>query len=200
MPHTAYALLKAIRNHQIGSPRVTPPSAGGAPNACNLCHLDRPLAWTQEWLGRWYRQPAVELPPESGKVSAAAQWLLQGHAAQRVIAAWHFGWKPALQTGGGAWVAPLLAATLADDYGPVRFVAARSLRQQEGFADLAVDFLAAPDDRRRASEEVLARIAGHQPASPGRSERLQDPDGRLDRAALESLRQAQDRRPVTVKE
>ncbi|MFM7102481.1 MAG: cytochrome c3 family protein [Verrucomicrobiota bacterium] len=200
MPHTAYALLKAIRNHQIASPRVTPPAAGGAPNACNLCHLDRPLAWTQEWLGRWYRQPAVELPPGAGQLSAAAQWLLQGHAAQRVIAAWHFGWEPALQAGGGAWVAPLLAATLADDYGPVRFVAARSLRQQPGFAELAVDFLAAPDERRRTAEEVLDRAAAREPAGPGRSERLQLPDGRPDRAALETLRQAQDRRPVTVKE
>ena len=39
---------ESIRSHQVSSPSVAeslPPV--GRPNACNLCHLDRTLAWTR---------------------------------------------------------------------------------------------------------------------------------------------------------
>src|SRR5947208_5654909 len=52
MPHTTYGVLKAIRSHQVGSPRVADELATGRPNACNLCHLDKPLAWTAHQLDR----------------------------------------------------------------------------------------------------------------------------------------------------
>lgn len=41
MPHTSYALFRAIRSHQIASPGVAASARYGTPNACNLCHLDR---------------------------------------------------------------------------------------------------------------------------------------------------------------
>jgi hypothetical protein len=46
MPYTTYGLLKTIRSHQISSPSVAASLQTGRPNACNLCHLDRTLAWT----------------------------------------------------------------------------------------------------------------------------------------------------------
>ena len=60
MPHTVYGLLKGIRNHRIDSPHVTGSSGGDErPNACNLCHVDRSLAWTAQQLARWYKQPVA---------------------------------------------------------------------------------------------------------------------------------------------
>ena len=71
MPRTTYALLKGIRSHRITSPRVDT-TPGAAPNACNLCHLDRGLSWTSHWLARWWgggshqdlatEHPATEYP------------------------------------------------------------------------------------------------------------------------------------------
>ncbi|HSH75386.1 MAG TPA: cytochrome c3 family protein, partial [Longimicrobiales bacterium] len=54
MPHTTYGLFSAIRSHRIDSPRVRVSLESGRPNACNLCHLDRTLAWSAEYLNDWY--------------------------------------------------------------------------------------------------------------------------------------------------
>ena len=50
MPYTTYGLLKTIRSHTVGSPTVKESVDTGRPNACNLCHLDRTLAWTDDAL------------------------------------------------------------------------------------------------------------------------------------------------------
>jgi predicted CXXCH cytochrome family protein len=200
MPHTSYALLKAIRNHRIASPRAAPLSAAGPPNACNLCHLDRPVAWVQDRLVAWYGQKPVELPEADQTTAAGVRWLLEGHAGQRLITAWHLAWEPARRTGGGAWTAPLLAATLADDYGPVRLVAARSLRTQAGFETFAFDFLTPAAERHRIATDALIRALYRPPVLDPRPERLERPDGGFDQARMQQLIQKQDRRSVTIKE
>jgi len=203
MPHTAYALFKAIRNHQISVPRVSPVTSGNALNACNLCHLDQSLAWTQDWLERWYKTPRIPLAEESSRVSAVAEWMLQGHAAQRILAAWHLGWAPAMKTGGGRWVAAVVGTGLADEYGPVRFVAARSLRQQEGFGGFEYDFLG----DAAARPGIVDRILSRKPVGPlvGPDEERQrrlllGVDGAADVARIRELLGKQDRRSVTVSE
>jgi hypothetical protein len=77
MPHTTYGLLKAVRSHQIDSPRVKASLETGRPNACNLCHLDQTLEWASTWLSKWYGHPQAELSPEDRRVSAALLWLLK---------------------------------------------------------------------------------------------------------------------------
>jgi hypothetical protein len=52
MPFTTYGLLKTIRSHTISSPSVAESVDSGRPNACNLCHLDKSLAWTEAALAR----------------------------------------------------------------------------------------------------------------------------------------------------
>jgi predicted CXXCH cytochrome family protein len=91
MPHTTYALFNSIRSHQIGSPDLAGSVRHGVPNACNLCHLDKTLAWTQEKLVAWYGYEPHELTTEQQRLSAALVWMLKGNAAQRVIVAWHMG-------------------------------------------------------------------------------------------------------------
>ena len=199
MPHTTYALFKAIRSHQIASPRIGAGVRDGAPNACNLCHLDRTLAWTQEQLSTWYRQPKVPLTEEQKTVPASLLWSLKGHAAQRLITAWHFGWKPAQAASGIDWSAPYIARLLDDSYGPVRFVAARSLRTLPGFADFKTDFLADASGLRAAKTNVLARWTEARrtkppaPADPA-------PANSLDEARIQRLLDEQDPRPVTIQE
>ncbi len=199
MPHTTYALFKAIRTHQIASPRIGAGVRDGAPNACNLCHLDRTLAWTQEQLSKWYRQPKVPLTEEQRTVPASLLWSLKGHAAQRLITAWHLGWKPAQAASGTDWSAPYVARLLDDSYGPVRFVAARSLRTLPGFADFKTDFLADASGLRAAKTNVLARWTEARRTKPP------DPAGpapatALDEALIQRLLAEQDPRPVTIQE
>src|SRR5437867_7540012 len=100
MPHTSYGILKAIRSHQISSPRVADDLATGRPNACNLCHLDQPLAWTANRLADWYRHSAPNLSEDQTQVANAVRLALAGDAGQRILIAWHLGWEPALEVAG----------------------------------------------------------------------------------------------------
>ncbi len=152
MPYTTYGLLKAIRSHHVSSPSVPADLATGRPNACNLCHLDKPLGWTAEQLRDWYGLPAPELGPEQRHVAASVLWLLRGEARQRVLVAWHAGWAPAQQASGNDWIAPFVAPLLADPYAVVRTVAARSIRTLPGFEGFPVD---GPIDRQQ--QQVVAR-------------------------------------------
>jgi hypothetical protein len=62
MPRVVQGLDRVIRTHQIGSPTDLRMLSQGAPNACNLCHLDRSIRWTANALREW--GASVEPQPE----------------------------------------------------------------------------------------------------------------------------------------
>jgi len=131
MPRTSWGLLGAVRSHEVSSPDVATSRAVGRPDACSLCHLDRSLDWTAQWLQRWYGRPRPDgIAPDDPP--AAVQWLLAGDAGQRAIAAWHMAWPPALAASGADWQAALLLELFADPYPAVRLVAHRSARAIAG--------------------------------------------------------------------
>lgn len=156
MPHTTYGVLKAIRSHQVSSPKVADELATGRPNACNLCHLDKPLGWTANQLAHWYRQPLPSLSKDQTEVGDGVRLALAGDAGQRVLIAWHMGWEPALQASGKTWVPPVLGHLLDDPYAAVRCVAERSFKRlaprliPDGY-----DYTAAPDSRAPIQARVL---------------------------------------------
>lgn len=186
MPHTTYALFKAIRSHRITRPRVDP-RPGAAPSACNLCHLDQSLAWTATWLSSWYgvadpfgdsplEPRAAALPGASAPHELAlAVGVLHGNAALRVILADRLAWDAALEASGSGWQEALLTRALEDPYAAVRFVARRSLSQ-----------LSSPRAPRRPEQSP--------PAAPFA------PDHGLDPRLLEALRAARDEQPIRIAE
>ncbi len=135
MPHTAFGLLRAIRSHQVSSPTVRETMGNGRPNACNLCHLDKPLAWTADQLTAWYGQPRPELSADDREIATGVRWLLQGDAGLRALTAWSMGWAPAQQAAGRDWLYPYLFTGLNDPYAVVRFVSWKSLQSLPGYAD-----------------------------------------------------------------
>ena len=147
MPYTSYGLLKVLRSHTISSPSVRESVEAGRPNACNLCHLDKTLAWTGDYLREWYGAAQPELTEDARTIAAALLWLISGDAGERAIAAWNLGWPPAQETSGTSWMVPHLAELLNDPYEAVRFIAYRSFRSLPGQADFEYDFLASRDDR-----------------------------------------------------
>src|SRR5262249_40172872 len=57
MPRYVQGVDEVSRTHRIAAPVERSMAAGGLPNACNLCHLDRSLNWTLSELERgWGRQ------------------------------------------------------------------------------------------------------------------------------------------------
>ncbi|MFT5441762.1 MAG: hypothetical protein ACI8W3_000804 [Myxococcota bacterium] len=140
MPNTTYGLLMLTRSHRIDSPSVANNKATGKPNACNLCHVDRPLAWADERLVSWYGTTPTELDQDEREVPAAALWLLKGDAVTRATAAWHLGWEPAMRASGTKTQPRLLARGLGDPYSAVRYLSEQSLRKFKGFEDFDYDF------------------------------------------------------------
>lgn len=197
MPHTTYGLLGAMRSHTIDRPDLEVTLTTGRPDACSLCHIDRPLAWTAEQLARWYGHARPELDATQGEVSAVALWALRGDAGQRALAAWHLGWGPAQAVGGSDWQAAILAELLLDPYAAVRHVAARALRRLPGTANVAID----PDGSagaRAAAREAVWEVAGQPRGTEDRS-RLRGAEG-PDREAITKLLGQRDERPVDLRE
>ncbi len=152
MAQTTWGLLRAMRSHQITIPRVQDDVDAGRPNACNLCHLDRTLAWAADALARLWGTPAPTLDRDERTIAAGALYVARGEAGVRAIAAFHM-------STGAAWMAPYLIELLDDDYSAIRYNAIRSLRNISGFADLKYDYVGSEEARWAAQREARARLA-----------------------------------------
>jgi hypothetical protein len=202
MPYTTYGLLRALRSHQISSPTVAASVDTGRPNACNACHLDKTLAWTSEYLERWYRTPPVPLNEDERTVAASLLWLLRGDAGQRALAAWSMGWPPAQSASGTVWMAAPLAMLLNDPYDAVRFIASRSLQSLPGFGGFQYDFLAQPAERTAATLRALEQSARTLPSFGRRTDAalLLDAAGSPRMDAIVKIGLQRDDRPVVLRE
>jgi hypothetical protein len=155
MPYTAWGLQKATRSHEIASPTVTESVQVGRPNACNLCHLDRTLAWTATHLESWYGIESPPLDEKDRSIAAGVLWMLAGDAGQRALVTWSMGWQSARKASGDDWMLPYLGVGLLDDYPTIRFTAMRSLRQRDGFRDVDIEPMASAETRAAAVDQLL---------------------------------------------
>lgn len=197
MPYTSYGLLRGLRSHLVNSPTVSASLETGRPNACNQCHLDRTLEWTDRHLTSWWGHASTRLDAADREIAASVRWLLEGDAAQRALMAFSYGWEPAREASGTDWMPPFLAVLLEDPYAAVRHIAGRSLKRMPGYEDLVYDPLAPPEGRAEARSGAEARYSVPTEARP--AVLLRGPDG-LDRDTLEKLLRQRDDRPVDLKE
>jgi hypothetical protein len=201
MPHYAFGLHKATRSHHIAIPTAQETAEAGRPNACNLCHLDRTLAWTAERLAEWYGMPRPELSEREEEVALGVWWPLAGDANPRALAGWHMGYGPAQRASGTDWMAPYLAHLLSDAYEVNRVVAFHALRTLPGFEALEVDYMQWPEGVTQAALEVKRAWIRRSPRDPrARPELLLLEGGTLDAAAALRLSGQRDRRPIYLAE
>lgn len=202
MPFTNYGLLKAVRTHRIASPNASVTLATGRPNACNLCHLDRTLAWTADKLTAWYGHQAVTIPGPRAGVADSVFGLLSGDAGQRALAAAAMGWGPAQAISGTSWMPPFLVLGLNDPYDAVRQVAERSLRTLPGYETFEYDALAVQDQRISKVENLIPewfeRHEGEISTMPDTVPL--DATYGFDRETLQALLMQRDQRPITLTE
>ena len=199
MPFTSYALFKGIRSHRIDSPSAETTATSGRPNACNLCHVDRTLAWTAQELARLYSIETPSLAQRRTDVALALDDLFAGDAAARAIAAYALGRPESQLAAGTGFQAAPLAELLADPYSAVRKLACTSLLTLPGYRDFPCDFLAPPAERASQRKAALERFR----TLPGRRTDptlLLDPSGLPDTARIAALLAARDPRPTTISE
>ena len=201
LPYTTYGLLRALRSHQVEKPSVATTKSTGRPNACNLCHLDRTLEWTDERLSEWYGQERVELSELERTRAASVMWALAGDAGQRALVGWHLGWGPAREASTTDWTVPLLTELMLDDYEAVRMIALRSLRTVKGFEGTEYDIVGNAGKRLEKVRAVRRTWDDESMSRRGaRPEVLLDERGGLDRKAFQELFNRRDRRPVVLLE
>ena len=201
MPHTTYGLLSGIRSHQIDSPGVGTQLKTGRPNACNLCHLNQTLEWSSRHLTKWYGHRQPKLDNDDKTISAMLKMLLKGDAGQRAIAAWHMGWEPARNAGGGDWQAPWLLRAMDDPYAAVRYIAHKALMADPAFAGTPFDYTAPLAKRSTQIDAVSERraAAGLLGQAP-HAQLLLDAQGKPLEDVADRLTRQRDNRPITLQE
>ena len=201
MPYTSYGLLKAVRSHTVSSPSVRETVDTGRPNACNLCHLDKTLAWSGDHLDEWYDTQTPELTDDEQNVAASLLWAMKGDAGQRALTAWSYGWSPAQQAAGTSWMLPHLAELLNDPYEAVRLIAYRSLRSLPGYTDFEFEYLA---DREQRVATLLPALQSWRTSTVSRRRRdpelLVDTDGLMLVDTFRRILNQRDNRPLFLRE
>ena len=164
MPRVVQGLSDVVRTHRIGSPAPAADLEAGAPNACNLCHLDRSIAWTaRELARRWGRSLSPDPAAYGGLERAVGEaWLDSGDPQVRITAAAAYARAPRL----GRAALPLLLDVLDD---PVAYPRMRVLFALEDLlgrrALAAYDPTATPAARASAVRRLRAALTSRGCAS-----------------------------------
>jgi hypothetical protein len=159
MPYQVYSLLTTHRSHRIMIPRVKDTRDTGRPHACNLCHLDKSLGWTQTQLKTWYGTEPEKLSADEAVFASSLWHLTQSDARSRAVVAGAFSWPPAHQASGTDWPVLLLTRTLEHErYAAVRYLAHRALRQLYGAAANDYNFEGNPAERDRQLRALRLRL------------------------------------------
>jgi predicted CXXCH cytochrome family protein len=159
MPRLNEGLEDVVRTHMIFSPTRADMIEAGQPNACNLCHTDRPMSWTLRYLKDWYGKSYSDVKvtaasPEPARPAAVA-WLKSDNPAVRLVAA------AALTRARDSRALPSLVNALDDPYLVNRQFAAKGLQEMLGLrlADLGYHFYQTAAERRQSLADVRARLA-----------------------------------------
>lgn len=130
MPRVNEGLQDVVRTHMVHSPTRADLIEANHPNACNLCHVDKPIDWTlgrlKDWYGKTYSEGKVALNYKDRNRAVGDGWLASDNEALRLVAA-----DAIARTRNPAAIPKLLAA-LDDPYLLNRQFAARSLEQMLG--------------------------------------------------------------------
>lgn len=100
MPRYSQGLDELVRTHRIGLPVEESMFSQGAANACNLCHLDKPLKWTLNELKHGWGQSVLRQPPWTQNSATRSTeplgevWLRSTDAAMRLVAVQSYARSP----------------------------------------------------------------------------------------------------------
>jgi predicted CXXCH cytochrome family protein len=159
MPHQVYSLMNTHRSHRIERLEIKDSLGTGKPHACNLCHLDKSLGWTQDWLVKWYQRTPLPLPTEEKNVASSLLHLCRSDARSRAVFAGAFSWPPAQAASGTDWPGLFLVHILEQErYPAVRYLVYRGLLALQGRAASGFDYLANATQRKAQLRPLRARL------------------------------------------
>jgi hypothetical protein len=147
-----------VRTHTIFSPSNSDMIKANHPNACNLCHTDRNIDWTLDYLEEWYqrRYPkgriAANYPDREQPV--AIGWITSENESLRLVAA------DALFRNDDRWAVEHLLDALDDPFLLNRQFARLGIEQMFGIslADFGYRFYMSPAERREPLQKIRESI------------------------------------------
>ena len=155
MPRMHEGLNGVVRTHMIFSPTRADMLHADHPNACNICHTEKPIDWTLSHLKSWYGK-TYDLSKFADRSRPVADgWLASDDEAVRLVAA------DALARAKGKAAVPRLLDALDDPFLLNRQFATKSLRDAAGTraADFGYHFTQAAADRREPLRKLRAAVA-----------------------------------------
>ena len=114
MPRINEGLQDMVRTHMIYEPTNRDMIEANEPNACNMCHTDKPIDWTlrylEDWYGETYNEKSIAFSYEPREQPVAIGWLKHDRNAVRLVGA------DCLVRSGAKWALPELVEALDDDF------------------------------------------------------------------------------------
>ena len=162
MPRINEGLQDMVRTHMILNPTNADMIESNQPNACNMCHVEKSIDWTIQYLHQWYgrsysKQRMAENYDQRNRSDAATiGWLNSWHPPTQMVAA------DVLTKHGARWALPKLLPVLDSPYMLNRQFATQGLKKMLGihFADFGYRFTMFADERRQPLAKIWTRLVG----------------------------------------
>ncbi len=158
MPRINEGIEYVVRTHTIFSPTDAAMIEENNVNACNLCHVDKPIDWTlarlRSWYGAEFDAERIALNYPARRYPAALGWL-QRQQPMRLVAA------DALTRAGATWALPGLIATLDDRFLANRLFTQLGIERMLGIrlSDYGYRHYMTPEERAPALKRMRRALA-----------------------------------------
>ncbi len=172
MPRINEGMDQVVRTHTIYSPTKREPIEQNGPNACNLCHLDKPIDWTlthlRSWYGRAYDEGAIAQNYPGRQAPVGHGWLKHTFEATRLAAA------GAYARAGDRGILPVLVDILDDRFLLNRQFGQLAVEKLSGtdLAGLGYSFTLAPEERQAILPRVRAAVTKDVTTEAQRTQRV----------------------------
>jgi predicted CXXCH cytochrome family protein len=170
MPRVNEGIEDVVRTHMIYSPTRADMIEANHPNACNLCHTDKPIDWTlralKEWYGTTYQDHQITTHYPQRDKPVGLSWLDSKNEAVRLVAV------EAMTRNRDFWALPRLLDALDDPFLVNRQFAYKGLQDMLNMrlADLGYRFYMTKEERQTPLARIRARFTQKtnepKPASP----------------------------------
>jgi len=114
MPRLNEGLQDVVRTHLIFNPTNSDMIESNEPNACNMCHVDKPIDWTVKHLGDWYatafNEQSIDFSYQPREQPVAVGWLKHQREAVRLVG------LDCLVRSGATWALDDLIGALDDEF------------------------------------------------------------------------------------
>jgi predicted CXXCH cytochrome family protein len=159
MPRINEGIEDVVRTHMIYSPTRADMIEANHPNACNLCHTDKPIDWTlrtlKEWYGATYDESRIAHNYPKRTEPVGLGWLASNNQSVRLVAV------EAMTRSRDHWALPRLVEALDDPLLVNRQFAYKGLQEMLNvrLADFGYRFYMSEAERREPLAKIRAELS-----------------------------------------